>query len=73
MGHAEASCGQGLVDRIGRWIEAAVAPGQVTAARGGAAAHPGEDPSGQAPPRQAPSDQVPLTHDVTEPTPNAAA
>jgi fermentation-respiration switch protein FrsA (DUF1100 family) len=28
MGHAEASCSQGLVDRIGQWIAEAVAPGQ---------------------------------------------
>jgi fermentation-respiration switch protein FrsA (DUF1100 family) len=28
MGHAEASCSQGLVDRIGQWIATAVAPGQ---------------------------------------------
>ena len=73
MGHAEASCGQGLVDRIGRWIEAAVAPGQVTAARAEPAARPGEDPSGRVPPGPAPADQVPLAQDVTEPTPNAAA
>ena len=38
MGHAEAACGQGLVDRIGRWVEGAVA-------RGEAAAPPGEVPA----------------------------
>ena len=29
MGHAEAACGQGLVDRIGRWVEAAAPSGAV--------------------------------------------
>jgi pimeloyl-ACP methyl ester carboxylesterase len=38
MGHAEAACGQGLVDRIGRWVEAAMV-------RGEAAAPPGEVPA----------------------------
>src|SRR6201993_1377827 len=31
MGHAEAACGQDLTDRIGRWVTAAVAPGQAAA------------------------------------------
>ncbi len=41
MGHAEASCGQGLTDRIGRWVQAAVGPGETTGAANGA--HRDED------------------------------
>jgi fermentation-respiration switch protein FrsA (DUF1100 family) len=41
MGHAEASCGQGLTDRIGRWVQAAVTPGETTGSVNGA--HRGED------------------------------
>jgi len=85
MGHAEAACGQGLVDRIAGWVTAAVAHGE-------AAASPGEGP-GEIPPRVIPSAEVrsaeapavgipaagisaagiTVPQDASEPTPNAAA
>jgi pimeloyl-ACP methyl ester carboxylesterase len=66
MGHAEASCGQGLVDRIGRWVKAAVAHGEAAA------------PSGEVSPPEIsspeiPSAQVSVRRDAPAPTPNAAA
>jgi len=66
MGHAEASCGQELVDRIGGWVRAAVAHGEAAA------------PSGEVPPPEIsspeiPSAQVSVRRDAPAPTPNAAA
>jgi pimeloyl-ACP methyl ester carboxylesterase len=66
MGHAEASCGQELVDRIGRWVEAAVASGETAA------------PSGEVSPPaisspEISSAQVGGRRDAPAPTPNAAA
>jgi hypothetical protein len=58
MSHAEASCGQGLTDRIGRWVQAAVTPGETTGSVNGA--HRGEDTAPR--PRETPAS-----------TPNAAA
>jgi len=66
MGHAEASCGQELVDRIGGWVRAAVAHGEAAA------------PSGEVPPPEISSPeilsaQVSVRRDAPAPTPNAAA
>jgi pimeloyl-ACP methyl ester carboxylesterase len=66
MGHAEASCGQELVDRIGRWVEAAVASGETAA------------PSGEVSPPvisspEISSAQVGGRRDAPASTPNAAA
>jgi pimeloyl-ACP methyl ester carboxylesterase len=52
MGHAEASCGQGLTDRIGRWVQAAVAQGETTGSVNGA--HRGEDIAPQDTPASTP-------------------
>jgi hypothetical protein len=38
MGHAEAACGQQLVDRIGRWIGQAVSSGEAASQTPNAAA-----------------------------------
>jgi hypothetical protein len=46
MGHAEAACGQDLVDRIGRWVDQATVP-----------ARPADD--AEAPTREQPSAQTP--------------
>jgi pimeloyl-ACP methyl ester carboxylesterase len=66
MGHAEASCGQELVDRIGRWVEAAVAPGE-TAAPAGEVSRPAISSP------EISSAQVRGRRDAPAPTPNAAA
>jgi pimeloyl-ACP methyl ester carboxylesterase len=65
MAHAEASCGQELTDRIGRWVKAAVArhepltPDEATASRSEATASRGETTASP--------------QDTLAPTPNAAA
>jgi pimeloyl-ACP methyl ester carboxylesterase len=66
MGHAEASCGQELVDRIGRWVEAAVASGE-TAAPSGEVSRPAISSP------EISSAQVGGRRDEPVPTPNAAA
>ena len=83
MGHAEAACGQGLTDRIGRWVRAAVADAGAAAASGDAASPPGEVAAGLGAPGHGASGHGASGHGVSghgavaqaasAPTPNAAA
>jgi pimeloyl-ACP methyl ester carboxylesterase len=71
MGHAEAACGQGLVDRIGRWVEAAVAR-EEPAAPSGEVPSPGPAVPGIAVPGIAVT-EISAPQDAPAATPNAAA
>jgi fermentation-respiration switch protein FrsA (DUF1100 family) len=71
MGHAEAACAQGLVDRIGRWVRAAVAPGEAAAPPGAVPSREVHSPGNAVPGIAVP--EITTAPDAAAPALNAAA